>query len=70
MATGCGMLGDTLWLSSILPFLSATHLFVHLSLLLRQQRAVDVAASLKPAVAAPAKRSRASFEIGYGHSWT
>ena len=41
-----------------------------LSLLLRQQRAVDVAASLKRTVEASAERSRASFEIGHGHSGT
>ena len=39
-----------------------------LSLLLRQQRPVHVAASLKPTVATAAKRSCASFEISHGHS--
>ena len=34
------------------------------------QRAVDVAASLKPTVAASTKRSCGSFEIGHGHSRT
>ena len=60
--------GTLLWLSSF--FFSAPHLFVYLSLLLRQRRSVDVAASLKPTVAASAERSRASFEIGHGHSGT
>ena len=32
----------------------------------RSQRSVDVAASLKPTVAALAERSRASFQIGHG----
>ena len=51
-------------------FFSAPHLIVHLSLLLRQQRAVDVAASLKPTVAASAERSSASFEMDDDHSGT
>ena len=41
-----------------------------LFLLLRKQRAVDFASSLKPTVAASAKRSRASCEIGHGPSGT
>ena len=41
-----------------------------LSLLLRQQRVVDVAASKEPTVAAAAERSRANVEIGHGHSGT
>ena len=64
------MLGDTLWLSSFFLFFPAPHLFMHLSLLLRQRRSVDVAASLKPTVAASAQWSRASFEISHGHSGT
>ena len=64
------MLEDAWWPSSFLPFLSATHLSVHLSLLLRQQRAVDVAASLKPTVAASSERFRANFEVGDGLSGT
>ena len=60
------MLGDAKWLSSFLPFLFATHLFVDLSLLLRQQRSVDVAASLEPTVAASAELTFANFEVGHG----
>ena len=51
-------------------FFPAPHLFVHLSLLLRRRRSVDVAASLKPTVAVSAEWSRASFEISHGHSGT
>ena len=82
-----GTLGEALWFHAgnstrifessstgalsfiFLPLLS--FLSFILSLLLRQQRAVDVAASLKLTVAASAERSRASFvEIGHGHSGT
>ena len=60
------MLGDTLWLSSFFLFFSQLRTFsCILSLLLRQRRSVDVAASLKLTVAASAERSRASFEIGH-----
>ena len=45
-------------------------LHCHAGRLLRQQHVVDVAASLKTTVAAAAERSRASVEIGHGHSGT
>ena len=56
-------------LSSFL-FSRLLHFSFILSTLLRQQRAVDVAASLKPTVAASAERSRANFEVGHGLSGT
>ena len=47
--------------SSLLPL-------VYLLPAVAAARSLDVAASLKPTVAASAERSRASFEIGHGHS--
>ena len=53
-----------LTLSFVFRLLLSSAAFIHLSCLC----CCDVAASLKPTVAAAAERSRASFEIGYGHS--